>query len=140
VAFGYLLQVAVTAGGGEMPTVQQAFRDFASDPVAAPIFVVGAVLLAPLGEELLFRGMLFQSVRARLGTWPGVGISAIAFALVHVGPTASAAGNVLTFTTIFALGMFLAWMFHRTGSIVVPILAHCTFNAISATLLVATVG
>ena len=140
VAFGYLLQAAVTAGGGEMPVVQQVFREFASDRVAAPIFVVGAILFAPIGEELLFRGMLFQSVRARLGTWPGIGLSAVAFGLVHVGPTTSTGGNLVVFTTIFALGMVLAWMFHRSGSIVVPIVAHCTFNAISAALLVATVG
>lgn len=135
---GSLLQALATAGGGELPEIQTTFRDFAADPAVAPVFLFGAIVLAPIGEELLFRGMLFQALRSRFGVWPGIGVSAIAFALVHWDPTTTLGGNLLVVTTIFALGMLLAWMFHRTGSLVVPVAAHCIFNAISAVLLVAT--
>ena len=134
------LQALVTAGGGEIPDIQQSFRDFAADPNSAPVFVFGAVLLAPIGEELMWRGMLFQSLRSRLGTWPGVGLSAVAFGLIHLDPTATTGANLLVFVLIFPLGMLFAWMFHREGSIVVPISAHCTFNAISAALLIMSIG
>lgn len=135
---GSLLQALATAGGAELPEIQTTFREFAADPVVAPFFIFGAVFLAPIGEELLFRGMLFQALRTRLGVWPGIGLSALAFAVVHWDPTTTLGGNLLVVTTIFALGMLLAWMFHRSGSLVVPTVAHCIFNAISAVLLVAT--
>lgn len=140
VGFGLasLLQALATAGGAELPEVQTTFREFAADPAIVPFFLFGAIVLAPIGEELLFRGMLFQALRSRVGVWPGIGLSAIAFAVVHWDPTTTLGGNLLVVTTIFALGMLLAWMFHRTGTLVVPVVAHAIFNAISAVLLVAT--
>lgn len=137
---GSALQYIVTSRGGELPEYQQNFRAFAQDPSLAPIFVFSAVALAPIGEELWFRGMLFQSLRARLGAWPGIGLSALAFGFVHLDPTVSFGGNLLVFTVIFAVGMAMAWMFERTGTLVVPIVAHCTFNAISAVLLLADIA
>lgn len=133
---GWLLTALVTAGGGELPEVQQNFRELASDTTLAPVFLVGAILLAPIAEELLYRGLLFQSLRSRLGAWPGIGLSAIVFGLTHLDPTVTLGGNLLVFTTIFALGMALAWSFDKTGKLAIPILAHVIFNLVNATLLI----
>ena len=45
--------------------------------------LVAACLLAPLAEEILYRGVLFRSVRNRLGVLPGAVISSLIFALLH---------------------------------------------------------
>lgn len=140
VVLGWMLRYAVTLGGGEMPVVQQSFRAFAADPVAAPVFFVAVVLAAPIGEELLYRGMLFQAVRSRVGVWPGIGVSGLTFGAVHLTPAASVGANLLVLVTVSALGMILAWIFQRTGSLVVVITAHCLFNAISAVLLITGIG
>ena len=139
VGVGTALQLLITASGGEVPVVQESFRDFAADPTAAPVFLVGAVLLAPIGEELLFRGLLFASLAARFGRRVGMAISGGVFGAVHLDPSVSVEGNLLVFALIATLGVFLAWSYDRARTIVAPMAVHSAFNAISATLLL-TVG
>jgi uncharacterized protein len=136
VAVGTLLQAAITASGGEIPVIQQTFRDFAADPEAAPVFLVAAIVLAPIGEELLFRGLLYSSLRARWGRRWALLTSAIAFALVHLDPSTTLEGNLIVAVLITALAAILAWVYDRTGSLAVPIATHCVYNAVSAVLLV----
>ena len=136
VALGWLLATVVSLSGGEMPIIQPTFREFAANPVAAPVFLVSVVLFAPVGEELLFRGMLFQALRDRIGAWPGILLSAAAFAVVHVSASATTSANVIVAVTVFTLGAIFAWIFHRSGSLLVVIVAHCLFNATSAVLLI----
>lgn len=92
-----------------------------------------AVVLAPIVEEFVFRGVLFQSIKARLGLWPGMGLSAFAFGAAHLFD------QPLYIVVIAILGFWLAGALHRTGSLVVPIAAHATFNAVQL-LLVLLVG
>ena len=82
---------------------------------------VFAVLIAPVAEEFIFRGMLFPFVR-QLGfprlAW--FGVSAL-FALIHV--------NLPTFVPLFALALALTWLYERTDNLLAPITAHALFNA-----------
>ena len=48
--------------------------------------VLYAVVMAPIAEELVFRGSIFRSVADRRGFWPGAIASAIPFGLIHVVP------------------------------------------------------
>lgn len=91
-----------------------------------------AVVMAPIVEELVFRGVLFQSLRRRLGLWPGIGLSSIVFAIVHFEVQ-----QPLYATILLLFGAWLAAALHRTGSLVVPIVAHATFNGIAIILTVA---
>jgi membrane protease YdiL (CAAX protease family) len=84
---------------------------------------LSAVLLAPLMEELLFRGMLQGSLRP-LGRGVAVTASATMFAMVHLG---SVPWQVLP--ALGALGVVLSVMFERTGVIWPGMVAHATFNA-----------
>lgn len=85
---------------------------------------VSAVLLAPVMEEVVFRSLLFQSVRRKLGLSAAMVIQALVFAYIHfeiVGSPPAVVGLV-------ALALWLAGAFHRTGSLVVPVVAHATYN------------
>lgn len=136
---GALLELAVRAGGAEVPVVQESFREAATDPLRAPLFVVSAVLVAPIAEELFFRGLLFQALRTRLGVPAGIALSALVFGAVHLsGDTVLA--NVLVFVITALLGAVFAWGFHRRGSLLVPIGAHMMVNLISTILLIAGLG
>ena len=117
----------------EAPVEQQLLEDVLSGGLASVVVVIAAVVMAPLAEELLFRGLLFQSLRRRLGLWFAAIVSAMVFCLVHVEIIVS---QPLALLGLFALAVLLAWSFHRTGSLVVPIVAHATFNAISLALAV----
>lgn len=88
------------------------------------------VVLAPLGEELFFRGLLFGALRRRF-RFPGAAvISAVAFALFHIAP--------LLMPLMFFVGIGLAFIYERRGSLMGPIAAHAAFNVIGFTFIVRT--
>ncbi|MPZ89126.1 MAG: CPBP family intramembrane metalloprotease [Nitriliruptorales bacterium] len=132
VVVGSLLTIVAERFGFEVPEVQQNLREFLQDPALGWLAVAVAVLLAPIGEELLFRGVLFQSLRARMRLWPAVVISSIAFGAVHYEP--------LLIALTAMVGAVLAWLFHLRGSLVTPIVAHAVYNGISVGILLFTTG
>lgn len=124
-----LLDFVVRRSGGELPVVQEELQGAITDPGLAPVILVAVVVLAPLGEELLFRGVLYQALRRRVPLWPAIGLSGLAFGLSH--------GEPLAIVGTFPLGMYLAWLFHRRGTIVAPIVAHVVFNLLGVLVVIA---
>jgi len=102
----------------------------------AVLAVVVVVVLAPVTEELYFRGILFRSVRDRRGPWLGILVSSLLFGLVHYTPTDGPGVIVLPLVMVFT-GAALALMYERSANLVVPVAAHMTFNAIGVTLILA---
>jgi membrane protease YdiL (CAAX protease family) len=78
------------------------------------------VVLAPVCEETLFRGFLYQGLRRKFKVAGSVLISAALFADVHV--------YLLRIPSIFASGILLALLFERRRSILASIVAHMTLN------------
>jgi membrane protease YdiL (CAAX protease family) len=89
------------------------------------VFVIAVV--APVGEEIFFRGFAYQGIRNRLGSKWGAALSSLAFAALHT--------NVPAFVAYFVLGLILVWLFQRTKSLTAPILAHSLNNFISVMIL-----
>lgn len=114
------------------PPRQEILEQVASRGDGIWLLVVTVVLIAPLLEEIVFRGLLFQVLRRRLGLWPGVLLSSLTFAIVHL----ELVDRPISLAALLVLGAWLAGALHRTGSLVVPITAHALFNgvAIAATL------
>ena len=85
-----------------------------------------AVVLAPVAEEFLFRGLLYPCLK-QLG-WPKlawIGVSLL-FALIHL--------NAPTFLPLFVFALVLTWLYERTDCLLAPIVTHSLFN--SANLLI----
>lgn len=103
-----------------------------SNPSGAVLAVTGVavVLIAPIAEEIFFRGFVLQAFWWRLGRWPGALLSAALFAVLH--------GYVLIIPSIFALGVILAVVFQRRLSLVAAITAHGVFNAVGFSLYLTT--
>lgn len=94
--------------------------------IADPWLIAAALAIgAPLSEELLFRGYL-QSRLASLGVVPASLISSAAWALSHVRL------SMLSIVAIFAIGLLLAWILRRTGSLWTCIAAHALINVETA--------
>ncbi len=89
-----------------------------------PLLLVG-VVLAPLAEEVFFRGLLFPALAKPVGAFWSAAITAALFAALHF--------NWVGLIPIFGLGVFLARAYHRTGSILVPIFIHGLHNALILT-------
>ena len=98
-------------------------------------FVAGAIF-APIGEEVLFRGLATTAWVRSLGVRRGVIRAALVFAVAHVltvtGSTTQEAFGlaVVGFATRVPVALALGWLFVRRGSIWVPIGLHMTFNGI----------
>ncbi|MBE3069892.1 MAG: CPBP family intramembrane metalloprotease [Planctomycetes bacterium] len=86
--------------------------------------VVQAVVLAPLVEEFMYRGVLLGSLVRPVGVVGALVGSSAVFAMVHL-PTEPQAVPPL-----FILGMALGYAAYRTRSLVAPVLAHALFNAL----------
>lgn len=79
------------------------------------------VVLAPLFEELAFRGLLFGTLRRRFTWATSAGISAGVFALAH-------GYGVMGFISVFWSGLLWAWIYEKTGSLLPSMLAHAANN------------
>lgn len=95
------------------------FKSVESPAVLVGMLVVACVV-APLNEELIFRGTIFRYCRQRFGRGIAVVTSAALFGALH--------GNWAGFLPLALLGAGLALAYERTGDIRVPIVAHALFN------------
>lgn len=95
--------------------------------VGALAVIVLSVVIAPLAEETMFRGVLYPGLRDRYNPVAAAIVSALVFALFH--------GDPLVFVPIFVLGLMLAWITEMTRSIWPAILGHAAFNATAVVLL-----
>jgi membrane protease YdiL (CAAX protease family) len=90
-------------------------------------FVFTGAVIAPIGEEMVFRGLIFRALRTRNSIRVAIFGSSLVFALVHISP--------LTICVIFLIGLMLAYAYEATGSLWVPILMHGVNNALMFALL-----
>jgi membrane protease YdiL (CAAX protease family) len=89
---------------------------------------VAAAFVAPLAEEVCFRGLVYPALRARLRAPHAILFSSLSFGLVH-------APAVWLPMAIF--GAVLAWLTEATGSLAPAVAAHTAFNAFNVALLLA---
>jgi membrane protease YdiL (CAAX protease family) len=93
-------------------------------------FGAAAVLLAPVAEEMLFRGILYPTIKQAGHPWLALWGTALLFAAVHT--------NLVTFVPLAALALVLTALYEWTNNLLAPIMAHVLFNALNfAALLVA---
>jgi len=92
-------------------------------PALMLLIGLGAVVLAPLAEEIVFRAFLFRNLRDAMGRGLALVISGFAFALVHFEPTL-----ILPLT---ALGVALALLYEWSGSLWVPVVVHALWNLLA---------
>ena len=111
------------------PEEQQAVQTLRVAATLGQRIVLGmaTIVLAPIAEELLFRGVLYSWIRhlgyPKLALW----ITALIFALMHLNPA--------TFLPLALLAVLLAVLYERTGNLLAPIAAHSFFNAFNFALL-----
>ena len=114
-----LYQTWLAGQGLEMqPGLEQALQQ-APWPV---VLITTAVVLAPLVEEIFFRGFLYAGFRTRLPWGVSAVLSAGLFALLHLQPLAA--------PVLFLLGLLFAYLYHRSGSIWPAIVLHLLVNTV----------
>jgi membrane protease YdiL (CAAX protease family) len=90
------------------------------------VILVAFLLVAPVAEELFFRGVVYNAWERERGPRFALFGSAVLFAVIHT--------SLFSLVPIFALGVALALVYRSTGSLVATIAMHAGFNAISVVI------
>lgn len=109
----------LAAGAGE--GVRALFSQ-ANDPTGKAMLVLAAVVLAPVGEELVFRGVLLGGLAQRMRPGAALVLSSVLFGLFHV----SSHGAAAVMPAI--LGLIFGWAKLRTGKLTAPMVLHAMNN------------
>lgn len=112
-----LLPAAITEDGG-------AEGGYPPGPLLAQLVfaVTFGAIVSPLYEEVLYRGVLFAGLAARMPAFAAIAISASIFAVAHLP-------RILNTITALLTGLLFAWLLHRYRNLWVPITAHAVANA-----------
>ncbi len=107
------------------------------------LLLLTAVVVAPLSEELLFRRVLFG--RLWVAGKPGAGMiaSSVLFAFAHEVPGTTGAPWSMTLILLLfytGMGMSLAWIYRRTGTLWAPIVTHAVNNLLACGMMIAGYG
>ena len=82
-----------------------------------------AIIVAPAGEEIMFRGFLFRGwARSERSAWPAIVVISVLWAGLHVQY------DWTGMLQIFVIGLFLGWVRWRSGSALLTFLLHALFN------------
>lgn len=85
--------------------------------------LVTTIVVAPIAEEILLRGIILRGLLSRYSAFNSILISSLLFGAIH--------GNLYQFVLALIVGVFFGWMFVKTRSLLLCILAHAFFNSLS---------
>lgn len=120
----------ITSGSGSdtLQEPMQILRD--GDTVSRWLVVIAAVLVAPVGEECCFRGIVYGTLRRSVGKAPAVALSSFFFGALHMS-----LGHTLPLVVFAAL---LCLLYEKTRSLRAGMVAHAVFNALNIAILFIT--
>lgn len=128
-AFGISMLVQIAMKALEItPDPQQLVQEIKnvsekSNNSALAGFIILATLRAPIVEEILFRGLLFPSIKSAGHPFLAYGITAVLFGAIH--------GTMLHFFSLTILALMLSWQYDKTGNLLSPIITHVVFNTVN---------
>jgi membrane protease YdiL (CAAX protease family) len=128
--------IILLTGSAIDPVVERRLEEveeIGTAPWQLVLMVIALVVFAPLGEELLFRGLLLRGLVRRMRFWPAAVLSSALFAAAHADayllwPRAVA---------LVATGMVLAWVYRKRGYWA-SVTTHATVNTIASIALIAS--
>ena len=132
IVFGALGTLALSVGVSQLGIEPEGMKQAMEISRAPGLFLISLLvmgLLAPVVEELVFRGLLFGWLAGRWGGAVAAGVSSLVFAAAHLEPAHIA--------LVLPLGLLFGWLRWRTGSLLPSMVAHIVNNsfAVMASLL-----
>lgn len=124
-ATGYIAWLEKVVGSSSTQDAVALLRE-STDPLSLGLMAFAAVIVAPLAEEVIFRGYLYPVAKSFGGAPVAIFFSALLFAACH--------GNVPLMLPLFLLGILLALAYEWTGSLWAPISIHFFFNGATVAL------
>ena len=136
---GLALSVLIQVGSNFLPIPKTLpIDEFFKTTHAAWMLAVFGIVIAPLFEELFFRGFLYPVLYRRIGFFAAMVLNSLLFAFTHEGQLAHAWAPLLV---LFVVGMALTYVRARTQSVASSFLVHSGYNAfLFGMIFVATAG
>ncbi|HYB58816.1 MAG TPA: CPBP family intramembrane glutamic endopeptidase, partial [Candidatus Acidoferrales bacterium] len=107
---------------GTDPT-QEALSQATEAPGLFPLVIVSGVIIAPIAEEIVFRGYLYKAFRDHFKPSYAIVLSAALFSVLHL--------ELLATIQLFIVGILLAYVYEKTGNLMAPITLHVLNNAVA---------
>ncbi len=125
---GYISQILLNSLGFEK-VIQDPIRMVQEGGTTAEVTMmyITIVMVAPLCEEVAFRGGIFRFLHLRMPLFASIGLSSLFFALLHI--------NLYSLAPLMTIGVMLAFAYRESGSLVSNITFHATFNSINLSLI-----
>jgi membrane protease YdiL (CAAX protease family) len=114
-----------TAGGEMSPQDVVEFLQNAETPRDRLAVLAMAVVVAPVAEEMIFRGYLYPVGKKYVGAFASMAATSLLFAVLH--------GHAGSIPALFTLAMCLGLAYEKSGTLIVPMIMHAVFNAVSVT-------
>lgn len=127
--FGGYMKWIESLGGEGVQDAVKLLQD-SKDPVVLGLMAFAAVFVAPVCEEIVFRGYFYAAAKKFAGPWPAAICSALVFGAAH--------GNLAALLPLFILALVLVVLYEKTGSLWAPISVHFCFNG--ATVLIQAIA
>ena len=124
---GYVTKEVLTPYLGEIPPqpMPEILRNAGNWSLRTAIFVAVAIV-APVVEEVFYRGYLYSVTKRYTDRFFAAVFSALVFSLIHPG--------VISYAPLFAFGVLLALVYELSGSLWIPIAIHSLFNIVNVVL------
>ncbi len=117
--------------GGNWPdnSTQDPVKIFqqAGGPMFKLLLAAGAVVIAPIAEETIFRGFIYGVVKSFSDRWFAAIFTSLVFACVHQ--------HIGSLPALFVLAMGFSMAYEATGCLLVPMCMHALFNALNLALI-----
>jgi uncharacterized protein len=128
-ALGFAVMLGFELGYVELLEVDATnVEELGEDSLVAGFAVATAVIVvAPVAEELFFRGFFYRALRTRLSTWPAALIDGAVFGSLHF----QGLDTAIILPVIAVVGVGQCLVYERTGSLFAVIAIHAAFNAVA---------
>ena len=128
--FSVTFMTALQALGIDVPREDLAvYRLMPSGLLGAAIMSALLIVVAPLAEEVVYRGVLLSAIDDRWGSTAALVFSAVVFSAAHL--------SLVGFLPLFVVGALFGWLFLTSRSLKVAIVAHAVFNSLGVAVLLA---
>jgi uncharacterized protein len=137
-AFGGRIVVGILANAADRDALKQSQNLVVHSHAIAVYVLLGVivVLVAPVVEELMFRGLMLRTLMRRWGFWPAALLSSALFAVFHTYEVDTLAGALTLAGVVFTLGLSNCLLVRWSGRLAAGIMNHMLYNALAILVLI----
>ena len=125
--FNFIYATYVIPGIDMQKEITDLIKNIPRTPLNIALGFTAIAILAPLVEELLFRGLLQRALGHKMPALAAIAVASFVFALIHLQPYA--------IPPLMVLGAAFGYIYHKTGSLRINIILHAVNNAVALLML-----